>query len=110
MLDNKENINFIHFGSESICDQFVEFANKNNIITYRKCCGGVGVGCEILDNDELDKIKKKFELIYYTLDEPLECIICYELTNIITICRHCLCNKCYEKITLKICPYCRKNI
>jgi hypothetical protein len=36
------------------------------------------------------------------------CSICFEDTNVHTICKHYCCHKCMEKI--KICPICRRDL
>jgi len=43
----------------------------------------------------------------------MECGICYELmgqNQIILNCAHSLCQRCLEKLTQRVCPFCRKRI
>lgn len=40
-------------------------------------------------------------------DEDNECSVCFESTVTTTACNHSLCNSCFAKLRVKVCPLCR---
>jgi len=42
--------------------------------------------------------------------EDIDCSVCMEKTVGKTICKHILCQKCFSKLTIKICPVCRHDL
>lgn len=42
--------------------------------------------------------------------ENIDCIVCMEKTINMTVCKHTLCQKCFSKISPKVCPMCRHDL
>jgi hypothetical protein len=43
-------------------------------------------------------------------DEDNDCSVCFESTVTTTQCNHSLCNSCYAKLKVKVCPLCRSTL
>lgn len=66
--------------------------------------------CFLLPNHKLfDKINIKNELINLIDDAENKCTVCFSYNLSLTICKHCICYKCREKIDNNKCPICRNK-
>ena len=117
-MQKRDNIEFIHFISPNICDNFIIFLKKtkSHLKISHKCCNGNGCGIYNCHYFVIKQLKFEFEnSTYYTkaactktseIDDI--CTVCHENTNNITLCNHHLCNSCNNQLRKKECPYCRQ--
>ena len=126
MYYRDDNVEYIHFTSNTICNQFCMFIKeeKTHFKISHKCCSGLGCGIYINDGVHFNPgdIKKEFECSNYFNSNTFTlvsnkntdfCCVCYESTNYATKCGHYVCSTCEKKLQtreLQICPYCRSNL
>jgi hypothetical protein len=102
----QKKYDFIHFENTVQCERHI-INNKNLIVAY-KCCGGTGIA--IARKNGGYKTKPVWPFI------PIEgtCDICFaedvSLYNTCKTCSHPFCKPCLDKITTKVCPYCRGKL
>ena len=61
------------------------------------------------DIQNMIEIRMRGLRLFGNLDD-IDCSVCMEKTVGVTICKHILCQKCFSKLSTKICPMCRHDL
>lgn len=97
---------FLHFATPEECEYHIKH-NQPLHIEY-KCCSGKGYA--VIRKNKINIIHRKEIFI----SNEGTCDICFEegisLFNTCSTCSHPFCRPCLQKITDKVCPYCRGKL
>ena len=63
------------------------------------------LGKYLLKDDKAEVLISKLFKKFLNIED---CSICFEETNMMTVCKHYCCHRCMERI--KVCPICRNNL
>lgn len=100
---------FLHFDTPEECEYHI-MHNQPLTIEY-KCCSGTGYAVIRKNKNMINASPHRNEIF---ISNEGTCDICFEegisLFNTCTTCRQPFCRPCLQKITDKVCPYCRGKL
>ena len=101
---------FVHFQSSEQCN--LHLRNNTHIIVNHLCCGGTGYATPKTNHLHRTILKEIHTDIYIPIQGT--CDICFledtQLYKTCTTCSQPFCKPCLDKITNKVCPYCRGKL
>ena len=112
----KDNNIYFHFASSTYCNKFIKQNNLYGCIRSY-CCNNKGFSIRNthvnieqikINADEFNKIHIQHVTFKKTSD--VDCCVCYESCDNLTLCGHVLCINCLCSLPKNNCPYCNQPL